>query len=367
MSFEITFTELVYFITLGVLTFFIGLVGTKAFISVMLEQKILAKPNERSMHTEPVPTGAGWVIVLIVMIVYIASYPPDTPLNHWLIPFFTFLLAFMSWYDDKIELSSFLRFGIHGAAVILVLLLLIDSRPIIWDGWPLWVDKIIAGICWLWFINLFNFMDGIDGLAGTEIVMIGIGLLVVGLAISLPMPMVKLSVALVGVTLGFLWSNWHPAKVYLGDTGSIPIGFFLGWLLINLAQEGYLLAALLLPAYFIADASYTILRRLMKGERIWQAHRSHLYQRATMAVKNPAIVVIRVTGANLVLICAALTSISYPLSGLVIGIATLAVLLVHFAYVRRGRGNSYDQRTLSRRFFKLILPALMNCDTDRYR
>ena len=222
-----------------------------------------------------------------------------------------------------------MRFGIHGAAVILVLLLLIDSRPIIWDGWPLWVDKIIAGICWLWFINLFNFMDGIDGLAGTEIVTIGVGLLIVGLVVSLPMPMVKLSVALVGVTLGFLWSNWHPAKVYLGDTGAIPIGFLLGWILINLAQEGYLLAALLLPAYFIADATYTILRRLMKGERIWQAHRSHLYQRATMAVKNPAIVVIRVAGANLVLICAALTSISYPLSGLVIGIATLAVLLVH--------------------------------------
>ncbi len=333
MALEIDLPNMVYFLLLGGMAFLIGMVGTRAFTSLMHERSILARPNERSMHTQSTPTGAGWVIVLFLLAVYLMAYGRAEGAGNWFIPLFTLILALVSWYDDKIELPPSLRFGIQLIAVATTLALYGGHSSILWDGWPLWVDRIIVGLCWLWFINLFNFMDGIDGIAGVEVITVGFGLLSVGLIVSLPLPVIEIMIALIGVSLGFLGSNWHPAKVYMGDTGSIPLGFLLGWLLIQLAQKGYLIPALLIPAYFVADASYTLIRRMLNGEPFLQAHCTHLYQLATKATRKPDFVVSRIAVGNVVLIFAALVSVNYPAIGLLTGGLTVVVLLVYLNWL----------------------------------
>ena len=97
---------------------------------------------------------------------------------------------------------------------------------------------------------------------------------------------------------GYLFWNWHPAKVFMGDFGSIPLGFLLGWLMLDLALAGQWAAGLILPLYFVADATFTLLARARRGERLWQAHRQHFYQRAVLGGATPSGVVWRVGAAN---------------------------------------------------------------------
>ncbi len=159
------------------------------------------------------------------------------------------------------------------------------------------------GLLWVWWVNLFNFMDGIDGLAGSEAAAIAGGLLLFAALGSGTDPAVAvLAAAVLGAALGFLSWNWSPARVFLGDVGSIPLGYLTGFLLIGLALRGYWKIALILPLYFLADATITLLRRLTQGERVWRPHRQHYYQQAVRRGLGHAAVVERVIAANLILI-----------------------------------------------------------------
>ena len=137
-----------------------------------------------------------------------------------------------------------------------------------------------------------------------------------------------LTLLLTGACLGFLALNWHPAKIFLGDVGSVPLGYLTGFLLISLAVKGCLAAAVILPLYYLADSGITLLRRLMKGEKIWQAHRRHFYQQAALALGRHDRVVYRIIIANIGLIAAALLSLTNPWAGVVTGILIVAILLV---------------------------------------
>jgi UDP-N-acetylmuramyl pentapeptide phosphotransferase/UDP-N-acetylglucosamine-1-phosphate transferase len=180
---------------------------------------------------------------------------------------------------------------------------------------------------WLWFLNLFNFMDGIDGIAGGETAALGVGAASVAwLAALAP------SVALYGLTaaaaaLGFLWWNWHPARIFLGDVGSVPLGYLLAWLLLDLASHGAWAAALILPLYYVADASLTLLVRLLRGERVWRAHREHFYQRAAQGGLSHAQVVGAILLADAALVALALWSTAVP-AALPLLLSALAVALL---------------------------------------
>jgi len=154
-----------------------------------------------------------------------------------------------------------------------------DSR--IAPTWPLEVERGLLLVAGLWFINLVNFMDGLDLMTVAETVPITGTIILLGWLGDFPALPTIIAAALCGAMLGFAPFNRPVAKVFLGDVGSLPIGLLLGWCLLQLAWHQHLIAALLLPLYYLADATLTLLRRIARGEPFWAAHRSHFYQRAT--------------------------------------------------------------------------------------
>jgi UDP-N-acetylmuramyl pentapeptide phosphotransferase/UDP-N-acetylglucosamine-1-phosphate transferase len=129
-------------------------------------------------------------------------------------------------------------------------------------------------------VNLVNFMDGIDWMTVAEVVPVTIGLGIAGALGALPAEGTLVTLALLGAMLGFAPFNKPVARIFLGDVGSLPTGLLLFWLLVLLAGSGHLAAALLLPLYYLADTTITLIRRYRAGEKITVAHRSHFYQRA---------------------------------------------------------------------------------------
>ncbi len=272
-----------------------GAVSTGLVTRALRRRAILDYPNERSSHAVPTPRGGGWGILLVLV--------PGWALLGVAPAVLAGLagLAAVSWLDDRRGLPPAPRLLIQAAAVVLGLWTLGGS--LVFQGWLPWaLDRVVAALCWLWFINLFNFMDGIDGLAGSEAVSVAVGLALVAGAAGLAPDLIGPALVLAGAALGFLVWNWQPARVFMGDVGSVPLGFALGWLLVTAAAAGLWPAAVLLPLYFLTDATVTLLRRLAAGRRVWQAHREHFYQRAVQAGRSHAGVVMAVLLTNMVLI-----------------------------------------------------------------
>ncbi len=256
--------------------------GTGAILILAHCYALLAEPNERSSHTVPTPYGGGIAIILILIgaWLYIDQGKTGEPFLIGTVIAATGILALLSFADDLRGLPVSIRLAAQIFAVAFVL----NTAPsdINYFGGlllPVW-DYAVAGLIWLWFINLFNFMDGIDGIAGVETLSLSGGIALVVVIGGLSPVLSWLGLILLAAALGFLWWNWQPAKIFLGDVGSVPLGFFLGWLLLILVAEGQWVAAVILPLYYLADATVTLLRRAFRGEKIWRAHKEHFYQRA---------------------------------------------------------------------------------------
>lgn len=306
--------------------------ATGGVLRVLRRRAILDHPNERSSHSVATPRGGGIAVVGIVALAWMALAVPAGDGLPLIV--LALALAALSWFDDLKGLPVALRFGAHVAAAALGLATLPEDARVLQGLLPLWPDRAFALLAWVWFLNLFNFMDGIDGISGAESASIGAGLVLVTMAAGGAAAPALLAAALAGAALGFLWWNWHPARIFLGDVGSVPLGFLLGWLLLQAAAAGLWAAALLLPLYYLADATVTLARRAARGERIWQPHRSHFYQQAARRLGNHAAVVVRLIALNAGLIALAAAATAVPaLAGpaVIAGTAATAVLLWYFA------------------------------------
>ncbi len=201
---------------------------------------------------------------------------------------------------------------------------------------PWWGERILLLIGTLWFVNLVNFMDGLDWMTVVEVVPITATIAVIGFFGKLPPAAIVISLALCGATIGFAFFNRPIAKLFLGDVGSLPIGLLLGWLLLVLAGSAGGAAAILLPLYYLADSTITLLRRAFNREPVWQAHRSHFYQRATDRGFSVIEIVSRVFIVNVALAALALATIALPsrttdIAALSAGAALVAWILVVFS------------------------------------
>jgi UDP-N-acetylmuramyl pentapeptide phosphotransferase/UDP-N-acetylglucosamine-1-phosphate transferase len=182
-------------------------------------------------------------------------------------------------------------------------------------------------------------MDGIDWIMVAEIVPITAGVALIAAIAPLPPQALVVALALCGAMLGFAPFNRPVARLFLGDMGSLPIGLLVGWLLVLVAGTGHVAAALLLPLYFIADTTVTLVRRFRAGERLWVAHRTHFYQRASDVGLSKPEIVARVFAINLGLVALAALSVVFnstltSVAAVVLGAGLVAALLVRFA---RGR------------------------------
>ena len=230
-------------------------------------------PNERSLHTRPVPRagGAGLLAGLLVGVAFVPT-SLSAPLGLALIAYLT--LAVVSWFDDRSELPARIRLLVH---------LVLSAGWLIGSGvsW-LWLPVLTLGLAWC--ANLYNFMDGADGLAG-GMALFGFATYGVAAALAGDPALAAICTALVAAAAAFLCFNFHPASLFMGDSGSVPVGFLAGALGLYGVFEHLWTPIFPLIAFFpfAFDATLTLLRRGLAGKPVWHAHREHLYQRAVLA------------------------------------------------------------------------------------
>lgn len=224
-------------------------------------------PNVRSLHAAPIPRVGGLALVGALLCGWAAL-----PVAPAAIAVLAALLCGFSYLDDRRGLPVLVRLGMQLLAAAAFVLLL-RPEPAAWMLVPL-------GLALVWFTNLYNFMDGMDGLAGGMAV-IGFAALGVGSLHAGADGLAAAAFCVAAAAAGFLIFNWHPARIFLGDAGSIPLGFLAGALGIQGWRDDVwpLWFPLLVFSPFVVDATVTLLRRLLAGEKIWTAHREHYYQR----------------------------------------------------------------------------------------
>jgi UDP-N-acetylmuramyl pentapeptide phosphotransferase/UDP-N-acetylglucosamine-1-phosphate transferase len=243
----------------------------------------LARPNARSSHRIPTPQGAGIAVIGATLAVAgaIAALANPAQLN---IPAATFaatlFIAIVGFADDVKSIPVLPRLMLQAVAVGAIIFTAASDVRIA-PSCPLWIERGLLLVAGLWFVNLVNFMDGLDWMTVAEVVPITGAMILLGSLGEFPVSATIVAAALCGAILGFAPFNRPVAKIFLGDVGSLPIGLLLGWCLLQLAYKQQLAAALLLPLYYLSDVTVTLLRRLVRGEPFWAAHRSHFYQRAT--------------------------------------------------------------------------------------
>jgi Fuc2NAc and GlcNAc transferase len=286
------------------------------------EQRLLDVPNDRSSHARPVPRGGGVAIVLAflagVVTLRAAGGLPTALLVALLVG--GGLIAAVGFWDDHVSLSARLRFSLHVAAAVLATWLIgpIEQLPLLDSTWhlPEWLAWPVSVLAIVWLLNLYNFMDGIDGIAAGEAVTVALGAALIAFSIGAHVPGLYL---LAAAAAGFLVFNWPPARIFMGDAGSGFLGYVFGVFLLYSTREDpqFLWVWLILLAVFWIDATLTLSRRFLAGERWHAPHRSHAYQHAAVLLRSHLPVTLSVIGINVLVL---------------VPLATLAALLPRHAY-----------------------------------
>ncbi|MBI1204522.1 MAG: glycosyl transferase [Rhodopseudomonas sp.] len=279
----------------------------------VLIRHVMARPNQRSSHKVATPQGGGIAVIAAAVVTILCALwivPEIAPVTRTLLILIavTVGLAVVGVSDDIKPLDAAPRLVLQGVAIAVVIAILPDGLRVL-PALPWWLERALMLIAGIWLVNLVNFMDGIDWMTVVEVVPVTLGLLVAAALGALPPEGSVVAVALGGAMLGFAPFNRPVASIFLGDVGSLPIGLLLFWLLLLLANSGHLAAALLLPLYYLADATVTLIRRLIAGEAITQAHRRHFYQRALDGGLSVKRIIARIFCLNLALIVLAAISL----------------------------------------------------------
>jgi Fuc2NAc and GlcNAc transferase len=292
---------------------------------------LLDIPNQRSSHTTPTPRGGGLAIAgafTLGTIGLVASAPLDQAGFPLLLLLTSLLVAGVGLWDDLRQLSAGRRILVHLLAALLLVWGLCRGGP---ESWALEPLALLGGLglvlVVVWSLNLFNFMDGIDGLAAGEAAFVA-GSAALLLSWRGDFPEIQLLLLLATACLGFLVWNWPPARIFMGDVGSGFLGFVLAGLALRTAifrADLPLACWLILPGVFLADATFTLLRRMARRERWYDAHRSHAYQQAAARSGSHRSVTLAVLAINLFWLL--------PLSFLCVILPGFDVPLVILAYL----------------------------------
>ncbi|MDO3385010.1 glycosyltransferase family 4 protein [Gilvimarinus sp. SDUM040013] len=265
--------------------FLFGVTLTAVAMLVVNRLNILDVPGERSSHTAVTPRGGGLSIVLVAIIGGVFLLPVQ---QAWPLLLSSLMIGLVGFYDDYKQASRRLRLAVQLAAAILVTLVFYPatlSLEVFQLSGPLLLLLLI--LWYIWCTNLYNFMDGINGLAGIEAVSVSLAMTFLLGSVSAGWSMYFL--LLTGASLGFLVWNFPNAKIFMGDTGSAFLGaLFAGFSVYCVASENVqqFWALVIMLGVFVADSTCTLLRRLIQRQRIFDAHRTHAYQYASRILKS---------------------------------------------------------------------------------
>lgn len=307
-----------------------------------LHHEMLDLPNHRSSHAVATPRGGGAAIAVVVLIgtAVLGVTRTIEPRTAIALAAGGSLIAGVGWLEDRYGVAATLRFAIHIAAAALATYCLggLPSLDFGVAAVPLGLLGHLVALLWIaWGTNLFNFMDGIDGIAAGEALCVGIaGAFLLGLTGATGLATVSLLVG--AACCGFLFWNWAPAKIFMGDVGSGLLGFVLAALGIAAANEGAVALPvwILLLGVFVFDATATLIRRIVRRDRWFEAHRCHAYQRAILAGAHHAEVTIVVIALDIVLALLALSAVlSPPLIPTALTIALALLLTLYLAVEAR--------------------------------
>ena len=297
-----------------------------------MAQDLLDIPNDRSSHTVPTPRGGGLAIIIVLLLAGVVSlFLPQAPIDV-LVCLLLATLAFslLGWQDDKHDLPASVRF------LIQLLIAVFASGWLLWATVPGYstsfasVALLLLSTLWIaWMANLYNFMDGIDGISAVESLILG-ATTSYWFAISGVASMAIICIAVAGASVGFMRWNWSPAKIFMGDVGSLALGAFFAIIAIigTTRLDIPILAFLILYAVYLADSGVTLLHRIIKREKWWQAHRSHFYQRAVQSGFSHAQVSLSVMALNIIFALLASLLIMGIINATTATVVTMAILIL---------------------------------------
>lgn len=324
------------FIIYCLVPFILSFGALKLYMKLAPKYGLISSPNERSSHTKPtiVSGGIAFIPVLVLGLLYFVfdkvgfSFSAFISQPIILIALFTLCLSILGFIDDKMALSPKIRIILQMVFVALGIYFGLGTNFSLFNGafsGPLlWIVLFLG---WVWFINLYNFMDGIDGITSVQTLSILGGLFVMN---SIAPEIFLLGF---GVIIAFLVLNAPPSKLFMGDSGSLPLGYFLGFLLIKCAGTGVFgfSVALILPLYYLVDSGVTLVKRLKNGHKPWEAHREHFYQTLSgsdFISQKRFILGLAMLNIALIGVCYTIPSISYG----AVGIALLFVVGFIFGF-----------------------------------
>lgn len=307
-----------FYSILALSCFLLTLLGTRLTILAFRKRPIPIDPASlRPGYRKPPLANGGLATVMALIICLLVA-----DINYAII-LAMFMLAAMSLLDELIPIPLPVRLLVQLLSVLIAINVV--GVPVFGGFFPPAVDKVITTLLMLWFLNLFKLMDGVDGISPMEMIGIGMGVcLMSGLTGRVfPNPLAVYGLIVGAAGCAFIWWNWYPAKVLLGEVGSVPIGFLLAYLLLLTATSGYPYAAVILPAYHISDATLTMIRRVARGRKLLATYNDFYYFRAMRAGRRPDAVVRYMFGLNFLLLFQAVFSVIDP---------TLAIFYVGMAY-----------------------------------
>ncbi|PCC98446.1 MraY family glycosyltransferase [Halopseudomonas pelagia] len=329
-------TWLLLIVAIAVITFLLTFVLRR----YALATSMIDVPNARSSHSIPTPRGGGVAIVIVFLLVLVYLFFQDGPEQRIVIALGGggLVIALVGFLDDHGHIAARWRLLAHFAGAGWALFWLPGAPPLHLLGMTLtspWIVYPLVGLFLVWLLNLYNFMDGIDGLASVEAITVCVGGALIYWFMGYPERMI-LPLALAASVAGFLVWNFPPARIFMGDAGSGFLGIALGVLTLAAALvEPQLLSSwLILLGVFIADATFTLMRRLIRGDKVYEAHRSHAYQYASRKYGSHLPVTLAVLAVNLLWLLpwACFVALGHvdALLGLMIAYAPLAILAVVF-------------------------------------
>jgi UDP-N-acetylmuramyl pentapeptide phosphotransferase/UDP-N-acetylglucosamine-1-phosphate transferase len=325
--------------------YFIATLVLKRSLVFFKKGMFIDHPLERSNHNIPTPKGAGLILIpMVIFATLLVFFLEKILFPEWLTIFgFCIILTIVSFIDDLKNLNSKTRLLIHGFCVLSSLILftedirnLIESSSLFmfYNDNPYFV--IIASffalmILWIWIINLFNFMDGMDGITAVQVCFLAISINFLSILGLIEINFLYFGLILMAVFLSFYSLNKSPSKIFLGDVGSIPLGYLVGFVIIyNMIKSDLFIPFIIVIMYHLVDSTITLFIRLFNRENIFQAHSSHFYQKIIRKGFSHKYVLKRIFILNIFLLMLSFLSVELPFICLSLSVIITTVVIIFF-------------------------------------